>query len=167
MKLLTRKTPREAGFTIVELLIVIVVIGILAAITIVAYNGIQNRANDIAIQSDMQNLGKKIELYYAEYGEYPETWTGLGMKASKNSYGAHYNNLHNLLYCRNYSVAAIAGGSKSGKVFVYKTGSGVSEYPGNLATNASLCPNLGVATGVANGWAATWYYSNGVWSGSV
>ena len=34
----------KSGFTIVELLIVIVVIGILAAITIVAYNGIQSRA---------------------------------------------------------------------------------------------------------------------------
>ena len=39
-----KRRGRETGFTIVELLIVIVVIGILAAITIVAYNGIQERA---------------------------------------------------------------------------------------------------------------------------
>jgi prepilin-type N-terminal cleavage/methylation domain-containing protein len=42
----------KSGFTIVELLIVIVVIGILAAITIVAYNGIQDRANDTSVKSD-------------------------------------------------------------------------------------------------------------------
>lgn len=41
---------RRGGFTIVELLIVIVVIGILAAISIVAYNGIQNRSNDTVIK---------------------------------------------------------------------------------------------------------------------
>jgi len=40
---------KQSGFTIVELLIVVVVIAILAAITIVAYNGIQNRAKSSAV----------------------------------------------------------------------------------------------------------------------
>lgn len=48
------------GFTIVELLIVIVVIGILAAITIVAYNGVQKRANDAKMQSDLSELKKAV-----------------------------------------------------------------------------------------------------------
>jgi len=47
------------GFTIVELLIVVVVIAILAAITIVSYNGITNKANDTAIQNDLDTLRKK------------------------------------------------------------------------------------------------------------
>ncbi|MDN5275377.1 MAG: Fimbrial protein [Candidatus Saccharibacteria bacterium] len=48
------------GFTIVELLIVIVVIGILAAITIVAYNGIQNRAKAGAAQVAVSQAAKKV-----------------------------------------------------------------------------------------------------------
>lgn len=64
---------QQRGFTIVELLIVIVVIGILAAITIVAYNGIQARAKDSRVQSDIQAVAKKIELYAAETGVYPST----------------------------------------------------------------------------------------------
>lgn len=64
---------RQAGFTIVELLIVIVVIGILAAITIVAYSGIQSRARDMTRQSDIKNVQKLVEMYYAENGSYPKT----------------------------------------------------------------------------------------------
>lgn len=49
---------KEKGFTIVELLIVIVVIGVLAAIVIVAYNGVQDRARTSKINADMVSLDK-------------------------------------------------------------------------------------------------------------
>ena len=50
----------QKGFTIVELLIVIVVIGILAAITIVAFNGVQQKAATAAVQSDLTQNAKAI-----------------------------------------------------------------------------------------------------------
>lgn len=56
------------GFTIVELLIVVVVIAILAAITIVAFNGIQQRAQNSAIQSTISQAAKKLEIYKADVG---------------------------------------------------------------------------------------------------
>ncbi len=62
---------KQRGFTIVELLIVIVVIAILAAITIVAYNGIQNRAKTTSAQAAASNVQKKIEAYNAAVGSYP------------------------------------------------------------------------------------------------
>ena len=62
---------KEKGFTIVELLIVIVVIAILAAISIVAYNGIQSRAKTTAGQQLANQIVKKIELYQASTGSYP------------------------------------------------------------------------------------------------
>ena len=61
----------DRGFTIVELLIVIVIIAILASITIVAYNGIQARAKTVASQSAATNLDKKMEAYNAINGQYP------------------------------------------------------------------------------------------------
>lgn len=62
---------KRTGFTIVELLIVIVIIGILAAITVVAYNGLQQRARDAQRQSDTKYLAKVLELYYIDNGSYP------------------------------------------------------------------------------------------------
>ncbi|MNQ41770.1 Type II secretion system protein G precursor [compost metagenome] len=62
---------KQPGFTIVELLIVIVVIGILAAITITAYNGIQQRGRDAERTSDVKQLKKALEMFYAEKNYYP------------------------------------------------------------------------------------------------
>lgn len=65
------KQIKSKGFTIVELLIVIVVIAILAAITIVAYNGIQQRAHTTAQKTTAENIAKKIEAYNGIYNAYP------------------------------------------------------------------------------------------------
>ena len=62
----------KRGFTIVELLIVIVVIGILAAITIVAYNGIQTRANNMKTEAAVAAYQKALIAYAVEKGEYPD-----------------------------------------------------------------------------------------------
>lgn len=64
---------RQRGFTIVELLIVIVVIAILAAITIVAYNGIQQRARASEASAALSQAKKKLELYKVDNSSYPTT----------------------------------------------------------------------------------------------
>jgi prepilin-type N-terminal cleavage/methylation domain-containing protein len=61
------------GFTLVELLIVIVVIAILAAITVVVYNGLSSRANDAAIKSEIANVDKKIRVFQELNGKLPTT----------------------------------------------------------------------------------------------
>lgn len=69
------QTPaaNRSGFTIIELLIVIVVIGILAAITIIAYNGVQIRARDATRKADIAAIQKYVELYIADNGTPPDT----------------------------------------------------------------------------------------------
>lgn len=63
----------SSGFTIVELLIVIVIIALLAAISIVAYTGVTARADFSKAQSDIRNLDGLVKQYYALNGSYPNT----------------------------------------------------------------------------------------------
>lgn len=65
------KKARSQGFTIVELLIVIVVIGILAALVVVTYNGIQQKARDTERKTDINALHGQLEAYQAQNGKYP------------------------------------------------------------------------------------------------
>lgn len=68
----------QKGFTIVELLIVIVVIAILAAISIVAYTGIQDRARDSAAEQLASQVAGKIRAYHAIDGSWPTGLTAGG-----------------------------------------------------------------------------------------
>lgn len=70
MKLMQKRNS-EKGFTIVELLIVIVVIGILAALVIIQFTNIQARARDTERKSDMRSIQSKLAEYYALNGRYP------------------------------------------------------------------------------------------------
>ncbi len=76
---------KRRGFTVVELLIVIVVIAVLAAITIVAFNGIQSRATAAALSSDLAAAAKKLELAKIDSStsSYPTTFPS-GVTASSN-----------------------------------------------------------------------------------
>ncbi len=75
------------GFTIVELLIVVVVIAILAAITIVGYNGIQNRAKNTQAVAAASTYAKAIEAYVQSKGEVPMTVSAVQCFEGTNCWG--------------------------------------------------------------------------------
>ena len=68
----------KSGFTIVELLIVIVVIAILAAITIVAFNGVQNRAKNTQTVQAVTQWARILKMYRVENDGYPTQTSCLG-----------------------------------------------------------------------------------------
>ena len=80
------KSLTQRGFTIVELLIVIVVIGILAAITIISYNGVTQRSNTASAQAAAQTVVNKSELFNADTSHYPYASTDLSADPTKSYY---------------------------------------------------------------------------------
>lgn len=79
---------RSQGFTIVELLIVIVVIGILALLVITTYSGIQQKARNSKRSADVKSLQTQIEAFYQDKGYYPsradmnnDSWVTTNMKS--------------------------------------------------------------------------------------
>lgn len=66
------------GFTVVELLIVIAVIGILAGLGVVGYRGVQTRAHDATLATDASNVSDQIELAFLDSKAYPASLSALG-----------------------------------------------------------------------------------------
>lgn len=117
-----RKTT--SGFTIVELLIVIVVVAILAAISIVAYNGIQERSRNATTISAVNTYVKLIKLYMAGESAYPLTSStclqvvtgscsgrNATMDANLQKYGTLPNNTIYTYLTYNYQAQTVDGQS--------------------------------------------------------
>ena len=62
------KNKQDKGFTLVELLIVIVILGILATVTVFAVRGITDQGQESACEADRQTLQVALEAYYAQFG---------------------------------------------------------------------------------------------------
>ena len=146
------------GFTIVELLIVVVVIAILATISIVAYKNISDNANDAAVKSDLRNLSQIIHLWELENDKTAvltantvasaSLGPGITFAPNRNAHSADY-----VLYvCRqtsNPSNLVIGSRSDSNKVFAYQVGQGFIDYPnpestlnGSWGASHISCPRL-------------------------
>ncbi len=81
---------KNEGFTLVELIIVIVVIGILAAIILVAYNGVTANAKDTARIAKIKEISKAIELYQATNGYYPKIQDASGNETTCDYHGENW-----------------------------------------------------------------------------
>lgn len=129
-----------------ELLIVIVVIGILAAISIVAYGTVRSSAQDAAVKSDVAQFGRIMGIQKATDGQYPSTLTAsMGIKVSKSAYGVDFQG-YNFRYCLNPATDSyvLLANSKSGKYFMTINSGAVQETASTYGWG--VCSLVGVST---------------------
>ena len=74
MQLHTRKV--RGGFTLIELAVIIVVVGILAGVGTVSYSAYMKRADEKAAEADLRQAAAQLEKYKADHGDYPLAHTG-------------------------------------------------------------------------------------------
>lgn len=159
----------QKGFTIVEIIVVVVVIGILASIVIVGYNGIQNNAYDTAVRSDLEGAASQFEAYRTQQSnidqEFPYNTTHLNtlrVRADKSSYNTSL--AVNFVYCTNATRQefALAAASKSGAIFLMtEDGFRTTSLTASNFTS-TLCSTLGltlVSSGYASSAWQTWVKS--------
>jgi prepilin-type N-terminal cleavage/methylation domain-containing protein len=125
------KRQQQKGFTIVELLIVVVVIAILAAITIVSYNGIKVRAQNAATTQAIADTYKSVALFDAENGRFPLTTAELATTGIRINKTAFFGGTNTFVYCylpdgsQAAFVAAGVGGSANGALWSYSSNGGL------------------------------------------
>lgn len=147
------KSTKQTGFTIVELLIVIVVIGILAAITIVAYNGVQQKARNTQTQLAMASYAKAVLLYGQDKGVYPTPayFTCLGdeytaaVKCDATADLSYTATLYNLIkpYLNNGSQPRPALTDVNGRRGGFYHSNGATYYLFFMQEGVSACPAIG------------------------
>lgn len=141
---------KQNGFTIVELLVVIVVIGILAAITIVSYTGLSKKAIVASLQSDLSNASVQFKLYDIEYGSYPTAITETSVDSRVWCAAAPAADSK---YCLNLSGSNLKHsyiGSGSSFKLVARNGTNfwsISESSGVAETNLSPIISIAAITG--------------------
>ncbi len=91
MVIYINKDAKRAGFTIVELLVVIVVIAVLAAITVVAYNQVQDRAREAVAKDAASQAYRKLATYFVDNGSYPTNLQTLGINTNDGQATYQYN----------------------------------------------------------------------------
>lgn len=85
---------RKKGLTLLELLIVVAIVGVLAAIALPYYNGYLERSRYTAVIASLQTLEKEITLFHSIHGKYPDTLGEIGFGDLKDPWGNPYKYLN-------------------------------------------------------------------------
>ena len=126
---------RPTGFTVIEMLIVIGVIGILAGLLAVGYRGVQTNAVNTTTKTDATNIGDQVELAFVKAGKFPLSMDELGQIKKDSGTTVTYQS-NGSAYC--LEVGSIKTGTKK---FTLRDDANIAE-----GTCSGWVPSSGVVT---------------------
>lgn len=127
--------PRRAGFTLVEILIVLVILGILAAIVVPRYSDASANSREVATKEQLRQIRSMVELYKTQHdGQLPNLAGGWDSMIKITSYKGRnvgpymatpaVNPMNGLSNVVNGNVTQAVSGPKAGFIYDYQSGAG-------------------------------------------
>jgi general secretion pathway protein G len=141
--------PRREGFTLVEILIVLVILGILAAVVVPRYSSASAESREVATKEQLRQMRTMIELYKTQHdGKLPDLVSGWGVMTKITTYkgknvgpyvsAVPVNPLNNLSNVVNGDPTKAATGSKVAYIYDYAAGNGTGRVAATDADGLSL-----------------------------
>ena len=124
----------RSGFTLVEILIVVIILGILAAIVIPEFTDASTQARESSLRSNLQAMRSQIELYKIQHNDNAPTFAGFVAQMTETS-----------------DIDGTTSGSKV-RDATYPLGPYLQQMPVNPFNNLSTLDNTGIAGDNVGGW---------------
>jgi prepilin-type N-terminal cleavage/methylation domain-containing protein len=167
MRKILPSLENSSGFTLVELLIVMGIIGVLATFFIGSYTGVQRKARDANRKSDLAQLSKSLELYFNDYRRYPTADASgkiMGCPSAPAPVACDWNNTDQFTDGKTVYYKTIPGDPQFslGAVYIYRTDANGTYYklyahlensedPDIITTSESGCATGGCNFAITSG----------------
>ena len=153
MTAIRRNLSRDEGFTLIELMVVVMIIAVLIAIAIPSFLGFRKSAQDRSAQSEVRNVLLAEKAYWLEEGDYTETAGDITALEPNATIAADpADGVYIDLNAASSDVVCITRTSESGNSFSVWESATAGTYYGATDLSAAACPAAAPGTYSQGGW---------------